>query len=111
MSKRDIIARIIKHWASSHHSGYQISAGTEDDDSISMTGAHLTWVLQKHSDVGINLLYLLDCIDLYVSNTDISRKNGGCICLKCKSFVYMTEPNQTNGTFICYSCRQNPFGG
>lgn len=29
----------------------------------------------------------------------------GCICIKCKVFVPYAEPNQEDGTMICYSCR------
>ena len=29
----------------------------------------------------------------------------GCICCKCNEFYPYAEPNQENGTLICYSCR------
>lgn len=35
-------------------------------------------------------------------------KNDSCSCQVCKTPHYMAAPNQTDGTFICYSCRENP---
>lgn len=29
----------------------------------------------------------------------------GCDCAKCKDFYPYAEPNQENGTLICYRCR------
>lgn len=33
----------------------------------------------------------------------------GCICVKCKDFYYWAEPNQEDGTLICWSCKENPY--
>jgi hypothetical protein len=30
----------------------------------------------------------------------------GCTCTKCKNFNEYAEPNQEDGTFICYPCRR-----
>lgn len=32
----------------------------------------------------------------------------GCVCEKCKDFYPFAEPNMSNGSMICYSCR-NPW--
>jgi len=34
------------------------------------------------------------------------KKSDGCICLKCNELYPYAEPNQKDGTFKCYSCRQ-----
>ena len=34
----------------------------------------------------------------------ISNKDG-CTCKKCKEFYQYAEPNQDDGTLICYGCR------
>ncbi len=31
--------------------------------------------------------------------------SDGCFCKKCKEFYQYAEPNQTDGTLICYGCR------
>lgn len=33
------------------------------------------------------------------------REKDGCFCEKCKEFFPFAEPNQSNDTLICYSCR------
>lgn len=33
-------------------------------------------------------------------------EEDGCVCKKCKQFYQYAEPNQEDGTLICYSCRQ-----
>lgn len=33
------------------------------------------------------------------------RDPDGCACKKCKEFYQFAEPNQEDGTLICYSCR------
>lgn len=35
--------------------------------------------------------------------------SDGMFCLKCKQFYQFSEPNQLDGTMICYSCRSNPY--
>ena len=37
------------------------------------------------------------------------KKEAGCKCARCKEFIQYAEPNQPDGTLICYSCRQNPW--
>ena len=37
------------------------------------------------------------------------REPDGMICLRCKEFFHMAEPNQEDETFRCYSCRKNPY--
>lgn len=33
------------------------------------------------------------------------KKSEGCACKKCKEFYNFAEPNQDDGTLICWSCR------
>jgi formylmethanofuran dehydrogenase subunit E len=33
----------------------------------------------------------------------------GCECAKCEEFYFFAEPNQPDGTMICWSCRSYPF--
>lgn len=33
----------------------------------------------------------------------------GLYCTCCKQFFPMAEPNQSDGSLVCYSCRQNPY--
>lgn len=38
-----------------------------------------------------------------------ANKGDGMSCARCKEFCPMAESNQTNGSFICFSCRNNPY--
>lgn len=33
------------------------------------------------------------------------KKSTGCICTRCKEFYEYAEPNQKDGSFKCFSCR------
>jgi len=47
----------------------------------------------------------------YILETQIERVHfilDGCICVECGEFYDMAEPNQENGTLICFSCRSYP---
>ena len=34
-----------------------------------------------------------------------SKKSDGCTCKKCQEFFPYAEPNQKDGTLVCYGCR------
>lgn len=34
------------------------------------------------------------------------EKSSGCSCKKCREFNEYAEPNQDDGTFVCYTCRK-----
>lgn len=36
---------------------------------------------------------------------ETKKKSEGCSCKKCKEFYPYAEPNQLDGTLICYACR------
>lgn len=46
-----------------------------------------------------------DDIDLAVPVEEKKEKSDGCTCKKCKEFYQYAEPNQEDGTLICYGCR------
>lgn len=35
-----------------------------------------------------------------------AKKSEGASCRKCRDFNEYAEPNQEDGTFVCYSCRR-----
>lgn len=39
----------------------------------------------------------------------ISHRADGMNCINCDEFYDKAEPNQEDGTLVCYSCRQNPY--
>lgn len=56
----------------------------------------------------LRLENVLEVIDemAYVSPDKPEEK--GCFCAGCKLFSAMSEPNQPDNTFRCYTCRNNP---
>ena len=39
-------------------------------------------------------------------STSIKNNSGaGCTCRKCDNYNEYAEPNQVDGTFLCFSCR------
>ena len=42
-------------------------------------------------------------------NLQRSASEDGMFCSNCNEFYPMAEPNQSNGSLICYLCRTNPF--
>lgn len=46
-----------------------------------------------------------DDIDLAVPVEEKENKSDGCSCKKCKEFFEYAEPNQEDGTLICWACR------
>lgn len=52
------------------------------------------------------------CFCLYVSFANISRisrRLDGMNCSRCHDFCYQADSNQDDGSFICWSCRENPY--
>ena len=49
---------------------------------------------------------------IYIQGNMIFRVDSvldGMNCAKCREFHHMAEPNQPDGTLICWSCRSNPY--
>lgn len=44
-------------------------------------------------------------IDLAVPVDKKKKDSDGCTCKKCKEFYQYAEPNQEDGSLICYGCR------
>lgn len=105
---RNILAHIIKSWAQEHDNSVQIAAPGVDTESIDETAGFFTWVIREKR-ANIDLLLLLDRLELYVDSVRRRKHPDGMFCRKCQSFYQYAEPNQTDGTLLCYSCRSSPY--
>lgn len=46
------------------------------------------------------------CYDLATPKPEAKKINkDGCDCKKCKEYFPYAEPNQDDGTLVCYKCR------
>lgn len=48
----------------------------------------------------------------YVTDEQITHlhiRREGCTCTRCNEFYHHSEPNQQDGTMICFQCREDRF--
>ena len=103
------LAQLIKAWAQEHDYNYQIADPASTEQAVENTAGYLTWVVRE-GDFNLNLMDLLDRLEVFVDNVRVRRSPDGMYCKRCQSFYQFAESNQEDGTLLCYSCRQNPFG-
>ena len=106
---RQVLAQLLKLWAQDHDHGFIIADQAPGDEGVSNTGGYLTWVI-KSGDGIIDLVGLLDRLELYLERVRGRKHPDGMYCRKCQNFYQYAEPNQPDGTLLCYSCRSNPYG-
>ena len=105
---RNLLAQLLKEWAQDHNTGYQISDPDTTDQGMINTSSYLTWVI-KDGDLNIDLLGLLSRLEKFLDTQGHRKSPDGMFCRLCQSFYDFAEPNQDDGTLLCYSCRQNPY--
>ena len=66
---------------------------------------------RKCKEFSIEMKYLNESIVWIVSSviSSVVSINKGMICKNCKESCLYAEPNQFDGSFICYSCRNNRY--
>jgi len=50
----------------------------------------------------------IDCNMFYIEGTrivSVRSQLDGCLCARCNEFFPMAEPNQEDGTMLCFLCR------
>lgn len=106
--ERNVLAQIIKNWAQDHDYNHQINSLEFGDSGVDLTSIAFTGLV-KETEANIDLLSLLDRLELYVLNVKNKRLPDGMFCCKCQSWCQYAEPNQPDGTLLCYSCLSNPY--
>lgn len=65
---------------------------TIDDEITASRDDHDSWAFES--------------IDFdFVKDLPVKQKSEGCFCAECNNFCQYAETNQSDGSFICYSCR------
>jgi len=103
------LAQLLKAWAQEHDYNYILTDPDTTDQGVSNTGGYLSWLI-KEGDTNINLVDLLDRLEVFIENIRKRKYLDGMYCRRCQSFYEFAESNQDDGTLLCYSCRQNPYG-
>lgn len=87
---------------SSGNSSNCAGAGTNNPQWYTVT-SNTIWTTGTITITGGQLTF--DDIDLAVPVEEKKEKSDGCSCKKCKEYYQYAEPNQDDGTLICYGCR------
>lgn len=105
--ERNQLASLIKAWAQDHNQNWQIDNSNLTDSGMKSASSAFDWVI-KNGYTSIDLLSLLNSLENFLQE---QKKNSsdGMYCKGCNQFISLAEPNQDDGSLICYSCRQNPY--
>lgn len=68
---------------------------TVDEEIAGARDDHDSWAFEQ---VDFDFVKDLD-------KSESFNKSAGCFCASCNDFCQFAEPNQPNGTLICYYCR------
>jgi hypothetical protein len=56
--------------------------------------------------IPLPFVYNINIPDLPAEIVETKKKvSDGCTCKKCREFYPYAEPNQKDGTLVCYGCR------
>ena len=106
--ERKLLEQLVKSWAQNHHTGYQIADYDSTEQALTNTSGFFTWLIRE-SHANVDLTSLVDQIEMFL---DTRRKRvypDGMYCVNCGNFYEYAEPNQPDGSMICYACRTNPY--
>jgi len=74
------------------------------NEGLKDTQINFNWLIKnQHAEVDLYQL-AKDIEELLNVKRDRSEPDG-IICNKCMNFYHFAEPNQPDGSLICYSCR------
>lgn len=106
---RRLLEQLIKQWAQDHTVNFIVADYASGAEGMRNTQGHFTWVIQNES-INVDLEDLANRMEDFLESRRKRRHPDGMLCQKCKNFYEFAEPNQEDGSMICYSCRKNPYG-
>lgn len=106
--ERRLLEQLVKSWAQDHHGGYQIADFEPTEEALNATSGFFTWLVRE-SHSNIDLIGLVDRLEIFLENRRKRTHLDGMYCKKCQNFYEFAEPNQQDGSMICYSCRTSPY--
>lgn len=106
--------------------GRRVQALYEPDQVLTWNGSR--WVPQPNPSVMAGIVNIPNWITVPIQNWNVvsnvpadpdpqfigidlaaqpekKKHSGGCVCRKCKELFPYAEPNQEDGTLVCYACR------
>ena len=101
--QRRLIEQLIKSWAQDHCVNYTIADYALTEEAMKSTQGYFTWVVRE-GHANIDLQTLADRLEMFIEMRRNRRQPDGMHCQNCLNFYQFAEPNQSDGTLICYSC-------
>jgi hypothetical protein len=106
--ERKLLEQLVKSWAQYHDSGHVIADYDLTDEALQKTSGHFTWVVRE-GICNVDLMSLVDQLETFLDNRRARIHPDGMYCVNCGNFYEYAEPNQIDGSMVCYSCRTNPY--
>jgi hypothetical protein len=106
--ERQLLEQLVKSWAQAHTTDFQIADYEQTDKALTLTEGHLTYVV-RNNNINLDLFDLVNRVEVYLDNKRKRKFPDGMICRKCQAFYDFAEPNQSDGSMVCYTCRTNPY--
>jgi hypothetical protein len=105
IKRQKLLEQLIKSWAQEHCVAYKIADYEPTDEAMKATQNYFTWVVREgHADIDLQIL--IDRLDMFMEN---NKKPDGLWCVNCGTYCQLAESNRDDGSFICYSCINNPY--
>ena len=68
-------------------------------------GNYINPILYTFPSVPVAPLPQFTGVDMACEPPEKKDYSDGCVCKKCKELFPYAEPNQDDGTLVCYACR------
>lgn len=106
--ERQLLEQLVKAWAQDHTAEFTVADYEQTDKALDNTSGYLTWLVQNNH-AHLDLSVLVDRIEVFLDNKRKRKFPDGMVCKKCQGFFEFAEPNQSDGSLLCYTCRTNPY--
>lgn len=106
--ERTLLTQLVKAWAQDHTSDFTIADYEQSDVGLTNTEGYLTWVI-RNEHTNLDLFSLVDRLEVFLENKRKRKYPDGMVCKKCQAFFDFADVNQSDNSFVCYSCRNKPF--
>jgi len=106
--ERKLLEQLVKGWAQNHSVNFTIADYEPTEEALNNTSGFFTWLIRENH-ANIDLMSLVDQIELFLDSRRKRTHLDGMYCINCGNFYEYAEPNQVDGSLVCYSCRNNPY--
>jgi hypothetical protein len=105
---RRLLEQLIKQWAQEQNTDWVVADYNNTEDALVNTQNAFNWVIRETTTT-VDLVSLVDKIEVWMESRRKRSLSDGMFCQKCGLFYQFAEPNQDDGSLVCYACRSNPY--